>query len=100
MWFRNYEKKYTNEIVTLKKHTYMTTDSKVPPPPLHTQKYSPLEHPWTNTHTTHSMKYDVLLLFRCFKNQENCAEKNKLWYVKKQKYIAAIIVYFGAYLFA
>ena len=46
------------------------------------------------------MKYDVLLLFKCFKNQENCAEKNKLWYVKKQKYIAAIIVYFGAYLFA
>ena len=80
--------------MTLKKHTYMTTDSKVPPPPLHTQKYSPEQ-----THT-HSMKYDVLLLFKCFKNQENCAEKNKLWYVKKQKYIAAIIVYFGAYLFA
>ena len=42
------KKKYTNEIVTLEKHTHMTTDSKVPPPPLHTQKYSPEQ---THTHT-------------------------------------------------
>lgn len=64
-------KKYTNEIVT---HTSL--------PPY------PFEHPWTTQKThTHSMKNDVRNSLQVFKKL-----RKKLWYVKKQKYIAAIIV--------
>ena len=73
MWFRNYEKNILTRLW-----------------PIHHSPLTPLNIPEQhkkNTHT-HSMKNDVRNSLQVFKKL-----RKKLWYVKKQKYIAAIIVY-------